>query len=623
MSATPIYARVMLKFFLLSFFILLQTPTFCQDFDAEVINYTTNIKLANGKLITTENYEVKINNRSGEKYTHISIPSSQLLKTGNIEAFITDASGTVVKKLKNKDIIEKSAISSYSFYEDDYVKEFSLKHNTYPYTIHYSYQFQENQFIYLAYWTPVVYKDIPTRKANLTVDIPLSIKIKSSAKLINDSLITTTDERVIFKWTADYSDLINEENFSPPLSEFFPTVKIVPETFFYEKEGNTTNWKTLGKWTSEINEGLNNLPENEKRTILFLTKNCTNTKEKIRILYHYLQDQTRYINVSIETGGFKPYPASYVAQNKYGDCKALSNYFKTVLEVIGVKSYYTIIWAGSSIKEVDTSFVAPQFNHIILYIPDKENDIWLDCTSDAAFDYLGTFTQNRYALIIDSNNSYLKKTPALKANDVLETRTIKVKYTPQITETNFQEILKGEMYETVEQLNRLYSEEDKRKITRKYFLNDGHELTNYKINIFDRDSTKIEFIQKTSSSNIYMQYGNDIIIKNIPFQISSLKKPKDRILPIQIDYPIYKIDTINYEMPDGYLALFDTPKYEITAKFGSYQYFVKEENGNIKVVKKLLIHSGHYPLSEYNDFYNFIKDANNMEQKINISLKKK
>ncbi len=613
----------MLRLFLLSCLILLQTLSFCQDFDAEVVNYSSSIKYTNGKLLTTENYEVKINNRNGEKFTHISIPYSQLVKTGNIKAYITDASGTVVKKVKNKDIVERSAISSYSFYEDDYVKEFSLRHNTYPYTIHYSYQVQENQYIYFAYWSPVVYKNIPTRNASLTLDIPSNVKIKSSVKLINDSSKTLTDDRVIYRWAADYTDPIKKENFAPPRSDFFPTVKVIPETFFYEKEGNSSNWKTLGRWASDINEGLNDLPESEKELILNLTKDCSNTKEKIRILYHYLQDQTRYINVSIETGGLKPYPASYVAQNKYGDCKALSNYFKAALEVIGVKSYYTKIRAGASIETMDTSFIAPQSNHIILYVPDKKNDIWLDCTSDAAFGYLGTSTQNRYSFIIDGDNSYLKKTPALTANEVLETRTINVNYDSQNTETDFKEIFKGEMYEAVEQLNRLYSQEDKLDITRNYFLNDGHELTDYKINEFDRDSTKIEFIRKTSSSNIYKLYGNDIIIKNIPFKISSLKKIKDRTLPIQIDYPHYKIDTITYEMPEDYQAAFEIPKFNTETDYGFYQYTAYEENGHIIVVKKLLIHAGNYPLSEYADFYDFIQEVKSMEQKTNISLTKK
>ena len=55
-------------------------------------------------------------------------------------------------------------------------------------------------------------------------------------------------------------------------------------------------------------------PEKETSKINSLIKGIDDEKQKIRVLYHYLQDETRYINISLETGGLKPRRASYVAK---------------------------------------------------------------------------------------------------------------------------------------------------------------------------------------------------------------------------------------------------------------------------------------------------------------------
>jgi hypothetical protein len=104
-----------------------------------------------------------------------------------------------------------------------------------------------------------------------------------------------------------------------------PLVLIAPTNFHYGVDGCTKDWVSFGNWQYQLNEGLDVLPQNEKNTISTLIKGITNKKEIVKVLYHYLQDNTRYINVLLGVGGYKPHPATYVSENKYGDCKALTN----------------------------------------------------------------------------------------------------------------------------------------------------------------------------------------------------------------------------------------------------------------------------------------------------------
>lgn len=608
-------------FIIVSFF-MVQFGSYAQAYDAEFVVHKTEIEASKSRLIKSVYYEIRINNRGGERYTKLSIPYSKTDKVTNIEGYIKDSKGKIVKKLKRSDIEERSSISDYSFYEDNFVKEFTLKHNSYPYTIVYSYKIEQKEFLYISYWMPVINYKIPTLAATLTVTIPRNYKINYTSKHIGKPTIVDIGDDIQFQWQGSYTNKITPETFSPPISDLLPSVTIVPEYFKYEVKGSNSDWISYGNWQFELIEGLNELPDFEKRKIDLLIKSISEDKEKVKLLYHYLQDETRYINVSIETGGLKPYPASYVANNKYGDCKALTYYFKSVMDYIGINSYYSKVNAGNAIKKIDKSFPSQQFNHVILYIPLSDEDLWLDCTSKAAFNYLGTFTQNRNALVIDKDKTCFIKTPALTPLDVLETRNVEITYAPQKATINFQNKYKGYKYESILELENSYNSTQKSMIVRNYFIENGYELINYQILKQERDSAKIQFLFSAVNQQIYRHYGNDILISNIPFALSKIEKSKDRIFPIQIDYPIFKIDTLVYEIPAGYKFEKGIVNDSISSKFGEYSINIQEIQEKIMVIKRVLINSGIYPYSDYEDFYRFYSQIINMENQSLVSLSK-
>ena len=69
---------------------------------------------------------------------------------------------------------------------------------------------------------------------------------------------------------------------------------------------------------------------------------------KAKKIYQYVQDNTRYISVQVGIGGMQPITAKEVDLVKYGDCKGLTNYTKSLLDIVGVKSNYTRLYASAS-----------------------------------------------------------------------------------------------------------------------------------------------------------------------------------------------------------------------------------------------------------------------------------
>jgi hypothetical protein len=171
------------RLYILLLIIFQSTICFAQKHNAELIYKEENIKIKNGVLYKDFIYKIEINNRKGDIYNNISIAYSKLNKLSNIKASITDKNGKLIKELKRSNITNRSAISSISFYEDQYIKEFSLRHNTYPYTITYSYKLKQKEFLYIDYWTPILSYKIPTRKAVLNLEVPKGYTLTKKSKL--------------------------------------------------------------------------------------------------------------------------------------------------------------------------------------------------------------------------------------------------------------------------------------------------------------------------------------------------------------------------------------------------------------------------------------------------------
>jgi hypothetical protein len=609
----------MLKILFSFSLVLLYISSYAQIYDAELIYQKTDISLKRGKLYKNITYEIKINNRAGEKFTKISIPYSRLIKISQLEAYIKDNRGTIIKRLQKGDITDKSAISVSSLYEDDFVKEFTLKHNSYPYSIVYTYQLEEEEFISIDYWIPVIDRKIPTQKAILKVEAPIDYKLSFKNHLVDTFSVDTTDLLIRYSWIASYKNILEPEYFSPPFSSLMPQVIIVPFEFKYNLPGSFETWTTFGNWTNDLLSGLSDLPHSEKDIILQLITDIKDTKEKVKRLYQYLQDRTRYINVTIETGGLKPYPASYVAENKYGDCKALSNYFRALLEIAGIKSYYTKVNAGDPKTQIDKNFPSQQFNHVILCVPVQIDTIWLDCTSDLPYNYLGTFTQDRDVFIVEKNRSHFTKTPALSLVEVLESRKVSIHQNLQNQAIAlFHNSYRGEKYESLFYLSHSINELDKSQIFRNYFVEDGFELIDFNLAEPNRDAPEILLSYSARSNNVYRVYGNDLLIDVLSFSIPKFEDPKERKQPLQIDYPVFKTDTLEYEIPVGYSATGNFLNETIINEFGRYKIESVQKDKKVEIIKSFILYPGIFTIDRCRDFYEFIRKVNDIEKNYKI-----
>jgi hypothetical protein len=600
---------------LILLFILIQVAS-AQKFDAEVIKYTTLCEVEKDKLTQTDSITIQINNRVGDEYTEISIPYSKNEKVSDLDAWIENMNGTKIRGLKKSDIVDKSAISDISLYEDNFDKCFQLKHNEYPYKVIYTYKTTYRNYITIASWTPILYRDIPTRRAMLKIILPKNFSYNKYVNNISDFRIDSTGTRQLLEWKAAYDKPIKSEIYSQP-DNSKPYVRLIPLHFQYGVEGSSKDWQSYGNWQLRLIQDLDILPDAEKSVVSGLINGIKDKKEIVKILYHYLQDRTRYINVDIGIGGMKPYPAAYVAQNKYGDCKALTNYMKAMLSFAGIESFYTIVYASEQPHTYNNSFVGPLFNHVVLAVPVNNDTIWLENTANTnPFGYMGTSTQNRFALLTCSDHSRLVHIPALKTGDDLVTYKLEFDLNllgSAVVKLNIS--FKGQDFEAFNQLHSEFNDNEKDRIVRDYMPFDNYEVVNWELKKLDRDTARIVLNAKLNLSKFLKPLGGEYYFSIYPCRIPAFTPPAARTLPVVFPYPICNSDTLIYNLPVGYELKSRVEPILIKTRFGTYEQVLSVENGKVVVIKRFELFPETYSLEQYPDIYSFIQSVKDVERR--------
>ena len=246
------------------------------------------------------------------------------------------------------------------------------------------------------------------------VEVPSDLGVRY--KLLNTTnqpQITNTGGKDVYKWEQKNLKAYKKEKHSGAAYSYEPTVLIGPNKFQLDDyDGDMSSWKSFGDWYNNVYLKTTELKEDRKLFYNTLVKDAKTDREKAGILYNYLQNNMRYVSIQLGIGGLRPFPASFVDDKKYGDCKALSNYLKSALDAVGVKSNVVIIEGGMNPEMVLDDFPLHYFNHVILNIPQPRDTIWLECTSTTLpFAQLGPFTENRKAMMVTEAGGVLVNTP--------------------------------------------------------------------------------------------------------------------------------------------------------------------------------------------------------------------
>ncbi len=572
---------------------------------------------------------VTVHHKSGDQYGAVEVYYNKSRSVRSIKGEIIDENGQTVQQFSMRDFKDASASGHQNLYADTRVKSYQPVVHHYPYTITYEIEIRDNQNLLIPRWAPDYLYDVSVEQSTYSITVPRSEEIRIHEVNYHGQPVLTDDGKTkTYGWTLSGVAARRSEPFSPPRDLEATIVRVVPENFqYYRKKGSFSDWHGYGKWMyEELLADKRNLPTATANYIKALTAGATIPKEKAQILYKYLQEKTRYISIQIGIGGFEPFPASSVDQLGYGDCKALVIYMQSLLDVVGIPSYYCIVEAGSFKRDLTVDFAnLSDGNHVILCIPFENDTTWLECTSQhLPFGFLGDFTDDRIVVACTEEGGKLMRTPRFGNNESLQHR--EAHFTIETDGT-----LSGTM-ETVFQGNQLDNhyynmfqsqQEQRRNLMRWYNINEiSFHQTHYKITDEDTLSVK-EFLDLTIRNYVVNTKDFMILQPNIFNTASAISASRNRINKVYINRGYTDIDEIHFTLPEGYDSRILPVHKKVETPMAEYELRITVHDGVLTSYRTFQLREGIYPPESYQQFYDAMAEIRLFDLiKYNIPVQK-
>jgi len=584
-----------------------------KDAKAVVRNEDITIYIKNdGKLDMKVVYAITILNKNGESNATFIQPYNKSIKVSGIKAKLYNESGSEFKKKGGFNVLDYAMISQGTTYADYRVKAMDPEQYEYPYTVEYTYDVSFSDVIQFPGWFPVKDFNVAVQKSNYILNISKQASCRYFEQNITSKVqILETSAGNIYTWQLNDMAALADEKYCPALIDITPVVRIAPSAVAVEGySGNLDSWTGFGQWINKLNLDRNDLDDDTKVKIRKMTEGITDDREKIKILYEYMQNKTRYVSIQVGIGSFQPFPAETVDRLSYGDCKALSNYMKSLLEVAGISSRYTLVQAGDENPTIYDDFPSNQFNHAILCVPLTNDTVWLECTSqNNPFNYMGTFTADRQVLVIDDNGGKLVYTPELKPESNLESRKVTVTL-DQYGDgaVNAINIFRGATYDTYMPILMSDQADRKKMVTRRI------HVPNFELDNFNIQETKAEkpFVTEQLSFSITSycpKVGEKLMLclnmmnklSDSPFQSTTRK------LPVSFKWPVSEVDTVIYNLPQGYTLEKIPAQVNLSSNFGQYSTEVIKTGNTLQYVRMFKVYKAEHPVEKYDEIVSFFE----------------
>jgi hypothetical protein len=601
-----------------------------QNANAVVRFDNTSIALESSKKMKVKvKKAITVLNKLGNDNSEIVVYYDKSNHIKRLKAIVYNALGKEIKDISKKDFKDYSAADGFSLFNDGRLKYYEYIPTSYPYTIYYEYEVESSNTAFIRRWRPIDSYNQSVQQSIFTIVFPNDLTIHKVEKKFKGYPIDKNISAGSLSYKLNAMPAIKYENLAPPLINITPLLKLASNKFSLEGiEGTANNWNEFGKWMyNNLLSSRSEIPEATKLKIKELVKDVENPIEKAKIVYEYVQNKTRYISVQVGIGGWMPMLAKDVDRLGYGDCKALTNYTKSLMDVAGVTSYYTAVYADNPKQDMERDVVSVQGNHVFLYIPSKEKDIWLECTSQSVpFGYQGTFTDDREVLVISPEGGQLKHTSAYKDTESFQKTHATYTITPEGSIKATVKISSaGVQYRNHFSLEK----QSKRDIEEHYKSRYWPYINNMAIDNYhfvnDKDSIVFnEFV--TLKAADYASFSGDrmLFALNAFNRLTYIpKRYRNRKLPLEISRGFIDKDEFEIILPDTYDIEAIPNDITIENKFGSYHLSVEKINPTkLKYTRTLLIKKGEYPKEDYKNYRSFRKKIAKLDKTKIVLIKK-
>jgi hypothetical protein len=578
------------------------------------------------KVTISSKYVVLVLNELGFNSIDLSENYNKSNKIKYLNVTIFNSFGGKTKQFVKADFKDRSLLDESTIFSDSRILYLDYTPTTYPFVLEYECVTESVNTAFLKAWSPITNLHETILEATLEIIKNPECTVNVKTQKVEEFKVEKVETSSKTTYSVKNIMAIKSES-NADYSKELPMVKMYLSKASLEGyELNMSSWSEFGKMYYDYFLKENSTISEKTKLKLNNIISVNDSKlDKIKKIYKYVQDNTRYVSVQVGVGGWKPMDVSDVEKYGYGDCKALSNFTRAILKAYDIDSYYTVIYGGDK-RKLDEEIISMQGNHAILSVPNEESYIFLECTSQTnPFSYLSDFTSNRNAFIIKPSGSEIVKTS--EYNTEKNTQETKSKITVLENGSilgNAEIISKNIQYKNVSHL-----ETSSFKMQSDYYKNHFGHLNNFEISNLKLNNNKedFSFVETFSfkAENYFEKSLNSIILPiNVLNKYSNIpSKYRNKKFSFEIDYGFIDADEIEIALPVNYTITQLPEKVTLKEKFGEYYASVIFQNNKLIFKRKLTIYDGVYAKEDYELYRKFIVQISQSDNlKMIIDIKK-
>ncbi len=174
----------------------------------------------------------------------------------------------------------------------------------------------------------------------------------------------------IYRFSASSIPALNPEPSMPPWPEVLGSVNV----------STYKNWDDLGRWYWGLIKDQFDLDEETRKLAKQVTQGKTTELEKVKAIYKWVTENTRYVALEFGIYGYKPRRCVQTVARGWGDCKDKATVIATLLKEVGIPS--TIVVTRTRMRgDLHTKMASfAPFDHAIAYVPSL--NLYLDGTAE-------------------------------------------------------------------------------------------------------------------------------------------------------------------------------------------------------------------------------------------------
>jgi transglutaminase-like putative cysteine protease len=607
-------------------------PTYEKDVPAVVLHDEQQVTLGtDGKLVTVENFAVKLLNREGRRYAIAR--AFYLVSAGkirNIEAWLIRSDGTT-KSYEKGSIVDIIADPEDVYNEGrikliDATGEVDTGH-VFGYTV-------VSEDLPLFYQDTWQFQDrLPTLLSRYSLNLPQGWK--ASSITFNSSDIKPSATGSNYSWEMRNLQPIPPEPLSPAVENIAPRIAVnySPDNAAQSVNRAFSGWLDVSRWAATLYDPQVVIDDSIAIKARDLTANAKTELEKIHAIGSFVQNM-QYISIDIGVAhgnGYKPRPSNLVLSRGYGDCKDKANLMRALLKTLKIDAYPIAIYSGDP-TFVREEWASPrQFNHCIIAVkvsdgtnsptvithPKLGRLLIFDATDQfTPVGDLPDYLQGSNALIIAGENGGLAKMPITSPETDLLDRNIEVSLS-ELGAINgtIREKTSGQTSAYFRREHRGLSASDYKKAIEGWLTRGatGAQLVN--LTAKDKQANAGFDLDVEFSAARYGQLMQNRLLVFKPVIVGRrnaiiLTEPK-RTNPIEIDSNAMR-ETVTYVLPVGF-AVDEMPNpVTLETNFGKYSTKYESKDGKLVLTRSITMNRITIAADKYagvKDFFTKILDA--------------